>query len=139
MFSALLLTPSFVLNLSPTEVKQVADLKKEKEALQSKLADNMKEKADLEREITKLRLENADLDADVETLKEWSEALHKRVKILDRDFENLFDDIRDKVNLFTIGTDHTDNCDVSVLIQSITVCLMLVNSQGIAIVTFSQQ
>ena len=42
----------------------------------------------MEGEVEKLREENADLIADVETLKEWSEDLHKLVKIINRDFEN---------------------------------------------------
>ena len=87
--------------------------------------------------VTKLEHENADLVADVETLKEWSDTLHKGLKVINQENENLFDDIRNKANLFQPGTDHTDNCDVSVL--STTVCLKLVNSQGIAIciATFS--
>ena len=55
MFSALLLTTAFVLILSPTEVQQVTDLKREKEALQRKLADHIKEKAALDGEVAKLR------------------------------------------------------------------------------------
>ena len=71
----------------------------------------MREKAALEGEVANLRWENADLIADMETLKEWSEDLHKLVKIINRHFENLFDDNK-KNNLFEPGTDHTDNCDV---------------------------
>ena len=54
-FSVLLLTTAFVLFLSPTELQQVTDLKREEEALQKKLADHMKEKAALEGEVAKLR------------------------------------------------------------------------------------
>ena len=110
--SVLLVTTVLVLILSPTELQQVTDLKREKEALEKKLAHYIKEKAALEGEVEKLRQENADLIADVETLKEWSEDFHKLVKITNRDFENLFDDIINKNNLFEPGTDHTDNCDV---------------------------
>ena len=67
-FSVLLLTTAFVLFLSPTELQQVTDLKREEEALQKKLADHMKEKAALEGEVAKLRHKKADLVADVETL-----------------------------------------------------------------------
>ena len=72
----------------------------------------MREKAALEGEVANLREENAGLITDVETLKQCSEDLHKLVKIINIDFENLFDDINNKNNLFEPGTDHTDNCDV---------------------------
>ena len=48
MFSILLVTTGFVLILSPTELQQVTDLKREKEALEKKLANFMREKAALE-------------------------------------------------------------------------------------------
>ena len=50
----MLLTTAFVLFLSPIELQQVTDLKREEEALQKKLADHMKEKAALEGEVAKL-------------------------------------------------------------------------------------
>ena len=110
--SVLLLTTAFVLILSPTALQQVTDLKREKETLEEKLGHVMKEKAVLEGEVEELKGEREDLISDVETLKEWGESL---VKAINRDFNNLFDDIKNEKNLFVPGTDHTDNCDVSVL------------------------
>ena len=55
MFSVLLVTTGFVLILSPTELQQVTDLKREKEALEKKLANFMREKAALEGEVANLR------------------------------------------------------------------------------------
>ena len=51
----------------------------------------------------------------METLIERNDALHKGVKVINRDFENLYADIQNKVNLFWPGSDHTDNYDMSVL------------------------
>ena len=135
MFSALVLTTAFVLILSLTELQQVTDLKGEKEALERKLTDFMREKSALEGEVGKLKEENEALVADVETLKKWSDDLHQVVKIVQRDFENWFEDIKNEKNLFEPGTSHTDNSDVSVLNYGLSI--KIVNSQGIAIATFS--
>ena len=94
---------------------EVGKLKEENEDLEKKLTEFMREKSALEGEVGKLKEENEDLVADVETLKKWSDDLHQVVKIVQRDFENLFEDIKNEKNLFEPGTSHTDNCDVSVL------------------------
>ena len=115
---------SFVLILSPTEVQQVADLQHEKEALKREKEAIESEKKAMEREAAKLKRkmeeEKAEMQDDIDTLQKWSAKLHKAVKMINRDFQNLFEDIKNKANLYLPGTKHTDNCDVSVLI---TVCL----------------
>ena len=42
------------------------------------------------------------------------------MKVINRDFENLFEDINNKTNLLWPRTDHMDNCAVSVLNYSLS-------------------
>ena len=94
----------------------------------------MRGKRRVEGEVGNLKEENEDLVADVETLKTWDDDLHQLVKIVQRDYEDLFEDIKNEKNLFVPGTSHTDNCDVSVLNYGLSI--KIVNSQGNAIATF---
>ena len=50
---------------------------------------------------------------------------------VEKDFYNLFEDVDNENRLFEPGTEHTDNCDVSVLNYSLSI--KIGNSQAIAI------
>ena len=130
MFSALLLTTVFVFVLSPTEPQQVTKLKRE-------LAECRKEKVALEEEVAKLRQDNEDLHADGETLLEWGEQLKAMGRNVEKDFYNLFEDVDNENRLFEPGTEHTDNCDVSVLNYSLSI--KIGNSQAIPMCTCIQE
>ena len=137
MFSALLLTTVFVFILSPTEPQQVTKLKKElaecikkKVALEEEVAKLRQEKVALEEEVAKLQQDNEDLHEDAEALLEWGKNLKSMGRNIEKDFDNLFEDVDNENRLFEPGTEHTDNCDVSVLNYSLSI--KIVNSQGIA-------
>ena len=119
----MLLTTVFVFILSPTEPQQLTKLKKE-------LAECRKEKVALEEEVAKLQQDNEDLHGDAEALLEWGKNLKSMGRNIENDFDNLFEDVDNENRLFEPGTEHTDNCDVSILNYSLSI--KIVNSQGIA-------
>ena len=96
----------------------MAELKQEKEALKRKVAE--------------LKEDNEDLNADGETLQVWGNELRTLGRMIEKDFENLYQDIKEKKSLFEPGTDHTDNCDVSVHVLNYGLSIKIVNLQAIA-------
>ena len=133
------MTTVFVFILSPTEPQQVTNLKREladcikkKATLERKVGELKQEKAALKREVAELKQDNEDLNADGETLLEWGNKLRRMGRMIEKDFKNLFQDIEEKKSLFETGTDHTDNCDVSVHVLNYSLYIKIVNLQAIA-------
>ena len=79
--------------------------------MKREVAELQQEKAALKREVAELKQDNEDLNADGETLLEWGNKLRRMGRMIEKDFKNLFQDIKEKKGLFEPGTDHTDNCD----------------------------
>ena len=86
----------------------------------------------MKREVAELKQDNEDLNADGETLLEWGNKLCRMGRMIEKDFKNLFQDIEEKKSLFETGTDHTDNCDVSVHVLNYSLYIKIVNLQAIA-------